>query len=176
MTDREQCGRVATMTILLWTVQVLWGALFSITGFGKIFWYKQALWNQALREVPWVSAVPRGLLVFIGVCEFLGGVGLLVPAIAGVKPKLTPIAAIGLTLTMIFAAVFHIARGEYNFLLINVVLGAVSAFIAYGRLFVRPIAPASISTLRVLKGLAVLGALVLVDFAPVWYRLTHLAK
>jgi len=176
MTDREQCGRVATMRIPLWTVQVLWGAFFSITGFGKIFWYKQALWNQAVHEVPWVSAVPQDLLVFIGFCEFLGGVALLVPAIAGVKPKLTPIAAIGLTLVMILAAVFHVARGEYNFLLINVVLGGVAAFIAYERLFVRPIAPVSISTFRVLKGLAVLGALVFVDFAPVWYRLKHLPK
>jgi hypothetical protein len=32
--------------------------------------------------------------------------------------------------------------------------------------------PASISTFRVLKGLAILGALVLFDFAPVWYKLT----
>jgi hypothetical protein len=56
---------------------------------------------------------------------------------------------------MILAAVFHIVRGEYNFVPINLVLGGVAAFIAYGRLFVRPIAPASISTFRVLKGLAV---------------------
>jgi len=74
---------------------------------------------------------------------------------------------------MILAAVFHIVRGEYNFVPINLVLGGVAAFIAYGRLFVRPIAPASISTFRVLKGLAVIGALVLVVFAPVWYKLTH---
>ena len=49
----------------------------------------------------------------------------------------------------------------------------VAAFIAYGRLFVRPIAPASISSFRVLKGLAVHGVLVFVDFAPVWYKFTH---
>jgi hypothetical protein len=49
----------------------------------------------------------------------------------------------------------------------------VAAFIAYGRLFVRPIAPASISASAYLKGLVVLGALVLVDFAPLWYKLTH---
>jgi hypothetical protein len=66
-------------------------------------------------------------------------------------------------LVMILAAVFHIARGEYNFLPINVVLGGVAAFIAYERLFVRPIAPASISGFRVFKGMAVLGALVFVD-------------
>ena len=42
-----------------------------------------------------------------------------------VKPKLTPFAAIGLTLVMILAAVFHIVRGEYNFVPINLVLGGV---------------------------------------------------
>jgi uncharacterized membrane protein YphA (DoxX/SURF4 family) len=163
----------ATMKTALWTAQILWGVFFSITGFGKVLWYKPVLWNQALREVPWLSAVPQDLCIFIGVCEFLGGVGLILPAITGVKPKLTPFAAIGLTLVMILAAVFHIVRGEYSYVLINVVLGGVGAFIAYGRLFVTPIAPASIGAFRVLKGLAVLGALVLVDFAPVWYRLTH---
>jgi uncharacterized membrane protein YphA (DoxX/SURF4 family) len=162
------------MNTALWTMQVLWSVFFSITGFGKILWYKPALWNRALQEVPWPSAVPQNLSIFIGVCEFLGGVGLILPAMTGVKPKLTPFAAIGLTLVMILAAVFHIVRGEYNFVLINLVLGGIAAFIAYGRLFVRPIAPASISSFRVLKGLAVAGALVLVDFGPVWYRLTHI--
>jgi DoxX-like family len=92
----------------------------------------------------------------------------------GVKPKLTPLAAFGLTLVMILAAVFHIVRGEYPFLPINMVLGGGAAFIAYGRLFVKPTAPASISNFRVLKGLAVLDALVLVDFAPVWCKFTHI--
>jgi hypothetical protein len=160
------------MNNVLWTLQVLWGVFFSLNGFGKICWYNQALWNQALHEVSWFSAVPRDLLIFIGVCEFLGGIGLILPAMTGVKPKLTPLAGLGLTMVMILAAVFHIARGEYAFVLVNVVLGGVAAFIAYGRWFVRPIAPASIGTFRVLKGLVVLGALVLVDFAPVWYRLT----
>jgi hypothetical protein len=161
------------MNATLWTAQMLLGVFFSLNGFGKVCWYNTALWNQALQEVPWFSAVPRDLLIFIGVCEFLGGIGLIVPAMTGVKPKLAPLAAFGLTLVMILAAVFHIVRGEYAFVLINLVLGGVAAFIAYGRLFVRPTAPAWISTFRVLKGLAVLGALVLIDFAPVWYRLTH---
>ena len=162
------------MNTTLWTVPLLWGVFFSITGFGKILWYKPALWNQTLQEVPWLFAVPQDLSIFIGISEFLGGVGLILPAMTGVKPKLTPFAAIGLTLVMILAAVFHIVRDEYNFLPINVVLGGVAAFIAYERLFVRPIAPASISSFRVLKGLAVAGALVLVGFAPAWYRLTHI--
>jgi uncharacterized membrane protein YphA (DoxX/SURF4 family) len=162
------------MKTTLWILQLLWGVSFSITGFGKILWYKPALWNQALQQVPWLSAVPQDLAVFIGIAEFLGGVGLILPAITGVKPKLTPWAAIGLTLVMILAAGFHIARGEYNFVLLNLVLGAVAAFIAYGRLVVKPIAPASISSFRVLEGLTVLGALVLVDCAPVWYRMAQI--
>jgi uncharacterized membrane protein YphA (DoxX/SURF4 family) len=152
----------ATVNTVLWIVQVLWGVFFSVTGFGKVSCYNPVLWNQALHEVPWLSAVPQDLFIFIGVCEFLGGVGLLLPMMTGVKPKLTPFGAFGLTLVMLLAAAFHI-----------VVLGGIAAFIAYGRLFAMPIAPASISTFRVLKGLAVLGALVLVDFAPVWYKLTH---
>jgi uncharacterized membrane protein YphA (DoxX/SURF4 family) len=162
------------MKTTFWILQVLWGVSFSINGFGKIVWYKQALWNQALQQVPWLYAVPQDLAIFIGVAEFLGGVGLILPAITGIKPKLTPWAAIGLALVMTLAAVFHIARGEYIFMLINLVLGGVAAFIAYGRLIVKPITPAPISSFRVAEGLAVLGALVLIDFAPVWYRLTHL--
>ena len=161
------------MKTTLWTVQVLWGVFFSLTGLGKILWYKPELWNQALHEVPWLYAVPQDLAIFIGVAEFLGGIGLILPAMTGVKPKLTPLAAIGLTVIMILAGIFHIARGEYLLLIVNVLAGAVTAFIAYGRLVVKPIAPAPISAFRVLAALAVLGALVLVDYAPVWYKLSH---
>ncbi len=161
------------MNKTLWTMQVLWGVFFSITGFGKIMCYRPEVWNQTLHQVAWFSAVPQDLFVFIGLCEFLGGVGLMLPAMTGVKPKLTPFAAFGLTLVMILAAVFHIVRGEYDFVPTNLVLGGGAAFIAYGRLSIRPIVPAAVSAFRVLKGLVVLGALVLIGFAPVWYKLNH---
>lgn len=161
------------MNTVLWIMQVLWGVFFSVTGFGKICCYNSALWNETRPQVPWFSAVPQDLFVFIGICEFLGGVGLILPSMTGVKPRLTPFAAFGLTLVMILAAAFHIVRGEYNFLPINLLLGGVAAFTAYGRWLVAPIAAASINTFRVLKGLAVLGVLLLVNFAPLWYRTTH---
>ncbi len=162
------------MNRTLWTLQVLSGIFWSVTGFGKILCLNQTVWNQTLPRVAWFSAVPQALFVFIGVCEFLGGVGLIVPAITGVKPKLTSFAAIGLALVMILAAGFHILRGEYSiFLPFNLVLAGVSAFIAYGRLFLRPIAPVRISTLRVLCGIVVLGALVFAGFAPVWQMVAH---
>ncbi|MBV9181883.1 MAG: DoxX family protein [Acidobacteria bacterium] len=151
--------KAKTMNIALWILQVLWGVLFCFTGFGKVMCYRPDVWDHTLQQpVPWFSPVPQGLFVFIGVCEFLGSVGMILPAMTGVKPKLTPFAAIALLVVMILAAAFHIARGEFRFFLpLNLVLGGVAAFIAYGRLFVRPLAPASISALRMLTGLAVLG-------------------
>jgi hypothetical protein len=161
--------------IALWILQGLWGVFFCFTGFGKIMCYRSDVWNLTLHQpVPWFHAVPQGLFVFVGVAEFLGGVGLILPAITGIKPKLTPFAAIGLALIMILAAVFHIVRGEFSFFLpMNLVLAGVAAFIAYGRLFMRPIAAAPINTLRVVAGIMVLSALVFVGFAPIWYQLTH---
>src|ERR1700722_13488166 len=162
--------------VLLWTLQILWGVFFSFTGFGKVLAYDPAVWNHTLHQpVPWFSAVPQGLFVFIGACEFMGGIGLILPAMTGVKPKLTPFAAIGLTLVMILAAIFHMVRGEYSFFLpVNLVLGGVAAFIAYGRLMAMPMAARSTSTLRMLTGVAVLGALVLPGYVPAWSPLTQL--
>jgi uncharacterized membrane protein YphA (DoxX/SURF4 family) len=164
----------STLNTALWTLQVLWGVFFSLNGFGKIACYEPALWQQALHQVPWLSALSPHQFIFIGVCEFLGGIGLILPAMTGIKSQLTPFAALGLTLVMIFAAVFHVARGEYAFVSINLLLGGVSAFIAYGRLHARPVAPISFSAVRAVQAFAVLGVLIVVDVAPVWYKLSQL--
>jgi DoxX-like family len=157
------------MNVALWILQVLSGIFWCVTGLGKVLCLNQAVWNQTLPRVPWFSAVPRDLFVLIGVCEFLGGVGLILPGMTGVKPKLTAWSAIGLTLVMVLAAGFHIARGEYgSFMPFNLVLAGISAFIAYGRLSVRAIAPAPLSASRVFSGIVVLAALAFLGFAPVW--------
>jgi uncharacterized membrane protein YphA (DoxX/SURF4 family) len=166
-------GRRLTLNGALWSLQVLWGFFFAGSGFGKVLLYDGALYAEAHRAVAWYAAVPQPLIVFIGVCEVLGGVGLILPAMTRVKPKLMPLAAVGLMLTMILAAGFHIMRGEYALVPVNLVLGGVAAFIGAGRWKLRPIAPAPITTSRVLKSLAVLCALALSVFAPTWYTMTH---
>lgn len=166
-------GTRLTLNGALWSLQVLWGFFFAGSGFGKVLLYDGALYTAAHRAVAWYAAVPQPLIVFIGVCEVLGGVGLILPAMTGVKPRLTPLAAVGLTLIMILAAGFHITRGEYALVPVNLVLGGVAAFIAAGRSNLRPIASAPITTSRVLKSLAVLGVLALSVFAPTWYTMTH---
>ncbi len=187
VTEPPQAGRVApnvtskntlqakTLNTTLWILQVLWGVFFCFTGFGKVVCYRPDVWNHTLHQpVAWFHAVPQELFVFIGVCEFLGGVGLILPAMTGIKPKLVPFAALGLTLIMILAAAFHIVRGEFSFFVpMNLMLGGVAAFIAYGRLMAKPVAQRPISTLRIVTGIVVLGALVLAGFLPTWYQVTH---
>jgi uncharacterized membrane protein YphA (DoxX/SURF4 family) len=158
---------------VLWTLQILWGFFFAGNGFGKVMLSDAALYAEASQDVAWFAAVPQPLIVFIGVCEVLGGVGLILPAITRVKPKLTPLAAAGLALTMVLAAGFHIVRGEYSLVPVNLVLGAVAAFIAVGRSNRRPIAPAPLTTRRVLTSLAVLAVMVLTTIVPTWYTMTH---
>ncbi|HCT77887.1 MAG TPA: DoxX family protein [Micromonosporaceae bacterium] len=166
-------GKRFTLNGALWLLQVLGGFFFAGSGFGKVLLYDGALYAAAPRAVAWYAAVPQPLIVFIGVVEVLGGVGLILPAMTGVMPKLTPLAAAGLTLTMILAAGFHITRGEYGLVPANVVLGGVAAFIAVGRWNLRPITPGPVTTSRVLKSFAVLTLLTLLVFAPTWYTMTH---
>ncbi|GAA2287202.1 hypothetical protein GCM10010149_36930 [Nonomuraea roseoviolacea subsp. roseoviolacea] len=162
-----------TLNGALWTLQVLFGFFFAGSGFGKVLLYDDALYAAAPRAVAWYAAVPQPLIVFIGVVEVLGGIGLVLPAMTGVRPKLTPLAAAGLTLTMILAAGFHVVRGEYELVPATVVLGGVSAFVAVGRWKLRPVAPGAVTTAHVVRSVAVLGALALLVFAPTWYTMTN---
>ncbi|MGW0478978.1 DoxX family protein [Nonomuraea sp. NPDC003214] len=157
----------------LWSLQVLFGFFFAGSGFGKVLLYDGALYEAAPRAVAWYAAVPQPLIVFIGVCEVLGGVGLILPTMTRVRPKLTPLAAIGLTLTMFLAAVFHVVRGEYALVPANLLLGAATALIAVGRGKHRPVAPSALTTPDLLKSVAVLSILTLLAFAPTWYTMTN---
>lgn len=66
------------------------------------------------------------------------GIGIILPALAGILPWLTPWAAVGLALIMLLAAVFHLVRREYANIVFNLVLLVLAAFVAYGRFFIVP--------------------------------------
>ena len=58
------------------------------------------------------SAVPQDRFIFIGVCEFLGGAGPIAPSMTGVKPKLAPFAAFGVTLSQSSRTRFHLIHAR----------------------------------------------------------------
>jgi putative oxidoreductase len=119
------------MNIALWIVQLLLAAMFGMAGFLKT----TTPIDQLAAMMQWPGAVPPALVRFIGIAEFTAAIGLLLPALSRIKPWLTPFAASGL-LTIIF----HITRGELSILPMNGILGALAAFVAWGRFVRAPIA------------------------------------
>ena len=124
------------MKYALWIVQILLAAAFGMAGFSKL--------TQPIAELvemvgPWAAEAPELLVRFIGFSEVAGAIGLILPALTRIQPKLTPLAAAGLVLVMILAAIFHVVRGEFSTIAPSIVLLVLSAFVAYGRTKLVPI-------------------------------------
>lgn len=124
------------MNTVLWIVQVLLGLAFILFSYFHSFGAAQ---TQLQPGAQWIGDIPRPLLLFIAICEFLGGVGLILPAATKIQPWLTPLAAALLAVVMLLAAGFHLTRGEYPNIVFNLILGAPAAFIAYGRWRMAPV-------------------------------------
>ncbi|MEK1930772.1 MAG: DoxX family protein [Pararhizobium sp.] len=81
----------------------------------------------------WPGQVPAWFLRSMGVIDFAGGVGVLLPALARIRPGLTVLASLGCVLLQIAAMIFHLSRGDAPVIPLNIILLALSAFILWGR-------------------------------------------
>lgn len=115
------------MKIALWIVQGLLAALFIFAGATKLILPVEEMTAQ----MP--IALPGWFLRFIGVVELLGALGLILPWLTGIQPILTPLAAAGLMIIMIGAAVLTVIAGDVAMALFPLVVGILCAFVAYGR-------------------------------------------
>jgi uncharacterized membrane protein YphA (DoxX/SURF4 family) len=123
------------MNIALWIVQILLALAFAMAGIMKV---TQPI-DRLETRMGWVKDVgPRGVRL-IGSLEILGAIGLILPAVTGILPWLTPVAAVGLALTMVGAMITHGRRGEYSNIGANVVLLVLALFVVYGRFVIVPI-------------------------------------
>lgn len=119
----------------LWVAQIALALMFGMAGVMKSTQPIEVLAQQLV----WPGAVPAAMVRLIGISELLGAIGLVLPAATRIQPRLTPLAAAGLVTVMVLAAVFHLTRGELAGIGVNAVLGAIAAFIAWGRLRKAPI-------------------------------------
>ncbi|HKP45005.1 MAG TPA: DoxX family protein [Pyrinomonadaceae bacterium] len=114
------------MNVVLWIIQILLALLFIFAGGVKLI----GPVDEMIKQMP----VPMSALFvrFIGVCELLGGLGLILPGLLRVKKWLTPIAAVGLVIIMLGATAIGLKYAPKTAIL-PIVTGLLLAVVAYGR-------------------------------------------
>jgi uncharacterized membrane protein YphA (DoxX/SURF4 family) len=122
------------MNSVIWIVQGLLAAMFLMSGIMKSTQPKEKL----SKNMAWVNDVSANNVKLIGISQILAAIGLVLPQLTGILTWLTPLAAVGLVLTMIGAIILHVKRNENSAIGINIVLLLLAAFVAYGRFLLVP--------------------------------------
>ena len=122
------------MNILLWVLQVLAALVYGASGVMKVF-----MFDKVSGDVPSFGALPREAWMTLGILELICTVGLIVPSAFHWKPALTVAAATVLAIESLVFVWVHVQYREIAPIIFSGVLGLLMAFIAYGRLALKPI-------------------------------------
>ena len=122
------------MNILLWALQVLAALLYGSSGVMKVF-----MFDKVSQDVPSFGALPREVWMALGILELVCTAGLIVPAAFHWQPGLTVVAATVLAIESLVFVWVHVKYGEIASIIMSGVLGLLMAFIAYGRMVLKPI-------------------------------------
>lgn len=125
------------MNIAIWIAQGLLALVFAGAGISKLM----QPYEKMAERMGYVKDFAPGAIRGIGVVEVLGAIGVILPASIGALrvPWLIPLAAFGLALNMAGAMATHLRRREVPMMIGNLVLLALAAFVAYGRLVSVPL-------------------------------------
>ena len=119
------------MNYTLWIVQGLLAAIYLLSGGMKLV--------LPLEKMTGPVPLPGLFIRFIGVCEVLGAIGLILPGLLRIRPGLTPLAAAGLVIIMVGATVITLIGGDVALALIPLAVGLLAAFVAFGRWRLAPL-------------------------------------
>ena len=125
------------LRIGLWAAQGLLFFVFTSAGLVKLL----TPIPQLAAMMPWAGQYSETFVRSIGLIDLAGGLGILLPALTRILPRLTVPAALGCTVLQVFALIFHVSRGEAEVTPLNLVLLALSVFVLWGRGRNAPIAP-----------------------------------
>jgi uncharacterized membrane protein YphA (DoxX/SURF4 family) len=117
------------VNIFLWILQILLAVAFAGAGLMKL---TQPI-DKLGKQMSWVPRYSPPMVRFVGAVELLGAIGLILPWATGIAKILTPLAAVGLAVTMVLAAAHHLKYKEAKQVPPSVVLFALAAVIAIGR-------------------------------------------
>jgi uncharacterized membrane protein YphA (DoxX/SURF4 family) len=122
------------MNILLWVLQILAAVVYGASGIMKVF-----MFDKVSQDVPSFGALPRKAWTALGIVELVCTVGVIVPAAFHWRPALTVAAATVLAIESLVFIGVHAKYREITTLILSGMLGLVMAFIAYGRMVLKPI-------------------------------------
>lgn len=120
------------MNIALWTVAGLLSVAYVAGGGLKVIMSRERIAATGA-AAEWVEDFRPSSVKAIGALEVLGGLGLVLPAVLGIAQELVPLAALGLVMIMVGAAITRIGRHEYGLMLADLTYLALAAFVAWGR-------------------------------------------
>ena len=118
------------MNIVLWIIAGVLAAAFLAAGLMKLAQPRKKLADSGMG---WVDDFGDGAVKGIGGLEVLGALGLILPAAVDIAPVLVPVAATGLALVMVGAAITHARRREPQMIVANLVLLVLAVVVAWGR-------------------------------------------
>ncbi|HEX5601045.1 MAG TPA: DoxX family protein [Pyrinomonadaceae bacterium] len=116
------------MNIVLWIIQILLALLFLFAGITKLLPI-----IPMPPPPPGMWMPPMWFLKFIGLCELLGALGLVLPGLFRRQQYLTVWAAIGLTIIMIGAVVITVMTMGAAAAVTPLIVLLLCVFVAYGR-------------------------------------------
>jgi len=122
------------VNIVLWVLQVLGALVYGMSGVMKVF-----MFDKVSADVQSFGALPRQVWTTLGILELVCAVGLIVPAALHWKPSLTVVAATILAIESLVFIWVHVQYREIPPIIMSGVLGLLMAFIAYGRIVLKPI-------------------------------------
>ena len=100
---------------------------------------KVFMFDKVSEGVPSFGALPRKAWMTLGILELVCTVGLVVPAALHWKPVFAVVAAAVLAIESLVFIGVHVKYREVAPIVMSGVLGLLMAFIAYGRMFLKPI-------------------------------------
>ena len=125
----ETVKKSKTIKILTWTLQILAALAFIMAGIMKI---STPYGDLVLAEnMGWVEDFSAIQIKIIGVLEFLGAIGMILPFVIKKFTFLVPLAALGLVLVMVGAIFSHLSREEP--IIVNIVLLILNLSVVYLR-------------------------------------------
>ena len=119
----------------LWIAQILIAFFMLFGAYMKL----AAPADEVAKMMVWATQYPT-LKAFTGIVDLLGGLGILLPALTRIQPRLTVLAALGVIALQVLAFAFHASRGEWPATPFNVFLLVLAGFVYWGRSKAVPIA------------------------------------